>query len=207
MFLFWPFASALVGVAIPDHRCARWKSKIRYWFRALPFILSAFLCLRNPLATFFVLFIFLCLCFLLLSSFSPEYASGERKTSCRKSETVRVFGKPVQHRFTVFNTAVYPRYMFAKMREFIGRLHKSTFEKVTAWTDKSWIFPTNVKGCTLAERDLLLPDAELMGAFLWWVQNPRGLTSCTIRTYVAKLQVGPANPRRAARAFKAFGPC
>lgn len=85
---------------------------------------------------------------------------------------MRVFGEPVQHRFAVFNTAVYPRYMYAKMREFIGRLHKSTFEKVTAWTQKSWIFPANAKGCTLAERDLLLPDAELMGAFLWWVQKP-----------------------------------
>lgn len=80
---------------------------------------------------------------------------------------MRVFGEPVQHRFTVFNTAVYPRYMYAKMREFVGRLHGSTFKQVTTWTDESWTIPAGVKGCSLGERELLLPDEEFMGAFLW----------------------------------------
>lgn len=132
-----------------------------------------------------------------------EHAAGERKASCRKSETAQLFGEPVEHRFTVFNTAVYPRYMYAKMREFVGQLHGSTFSKVVTWTDKSWTVPSIEGGCSLAERDLVLPDAEFMGAFLWWVKEVvGGLFSFTIRTFEADLWGSHAQSTAYARASK-----
>ena len=93
----------------------------------------------------------------------------EHTTECRKNETARVFDEPVRYRFGTFNNNVYPREMYAGMRDFIGRMHNSTFDEVMRRAGNTWAVPGGGGSCSPTDRQLILPDSEFMGAFLWCV--------------------------------------
>lgn len=95
--------------------------------------------------------------------------AAEHTAECRKSETARVFDEPVRYRFGTFNNNVYPRQMYPDMRDFIGRMHNSTFDEVMRRPGNTWAAPGGATSCSPADRQLILPDSEFMGAFLWCV--------------------------------------
>lgn len=78
-----------------------------------------------------------------------------------------VFGEPVESLFVMFDAKIFPRGMYSKLRAFIGGLHGTTFENVMGAVDKSWAIPGKATDCTISERDVLLPDFEFMGAYMW----------------------------------------
>lgn len=94
---------------------------------------------------------------------------------CRQNETARVFDEPVRYRFGTFNNNVYPREMYSQMRDFIGRIHNSTFDEVMRRPGNMWAIPGGATSCSPADRQLLLPDSEFMGAFLWCVRGELNL--------------------------------
>lgn len=104
--------------------------------------------------------------------------SGHHLVECRANETARIFGEPVDYRFSVFGTNVYPRGMYTAARDFIVRMHDSfshkvsrqspSFEEIMADTGESWAIPgTATSSCTVADRQRLLSDFEFMDAFMW----------------------------------------
>lgn len=118
-----------------------------------------------------------------LLCFALPLSSGDHLVECRNSETARIFGEPVDYRFSVFGTNVYPRGMYAQARDFIVRTHASSpfglssqgvsFEEIMADTGESWAVPARsgesaeVSTCTLEDRESLLPDFAFMDAFMW----------------------------------------
>lgn len=97
--------------------------------------------------------------------------AAEHITECRKNQTALVFDESVRYRYDTFHNNVYPRKMYGEMRNFIGRMHNSTFDQVMRRPDSSWAIPGDGGSCSFADRQLLLPDSEFMGAFLWCVKK------------------------------------
>ena len=92
----------------------------------------------------------------------------------------------MDYRFSIFGTNVYPRGMYAKVRDFIVSTHGSfalsgfssqgaSFEEIMANTEESWAIPVKpgeavadaASSCTLEDREMLLPDFAFMDAFMW----------------------------------------
>lgn len=87
---------------------------------------------------------------------------------CWQNGTSLATGEDVLHEFSIFNTHVYPRQMYPALREFVEELHGKSFSDFMSTHTGKCSSPPVLATWTQDERNSLLSDFNLMGAFLWY---------------------------------------
>eukprot|EP00903_Cladosiphon_okamuranus_P015304 g14138.t1 len=100
--------------------------------------------------------------------YREEVPEGLATIMCWQNGTSFAIGEEVVREFSIFNTHVYPRSMYAAARQFIEEHHQKSFVDFMSTRRGSCMHPNAMAQWTVEERNLMFSDFNYMGAYLWY---------------------------------------